>query len=267
MERLFKEEIAMKKIGISLLTYNHWDYTDKAIDSLIKNINYPSTLVILDDNSTDGTQDNLIQKRIVTMCPSILSVRYIWKRENVGLIKGRNETFKKILEDKDVEYILVVHNDHLITSKMLDGMLEVFDKEPKAAVVGAEIWQGGPPPEDLEAQAQHDYKSEWYRGNSHPVLMKVSALKEVLMPDGNIYDESWAEAKAEAEDIDLLGRLEDAGYKTLVTKTAWAWHKGELTRSEHPDTQKRKVYARTMYERKWNKLKRIPWDHRRNVSY
>lgn len=259
----------MSRLGISLLTYNFWEYTDRCLDSLIRGLKYPGNLVILDDASTDGTQLKLVEKRVASWCPAIMSVKYIFEKENIGLIKGRNKTFEPLLQDPGVEYILIIHNDHIITEGMIDGLLEVFEAEPKAGIVGADIFQGGDPPEirELEEKARGHYKREWFRGNCHPALMKASALREALMSDGKVYDESWAEAKAECEDIDLLGRLEDAGYKTLVTKTAWAHHIGELTRSNHPDTQKRKNFARTMYEKKWAQLGKMPWDHRKGVNY
>jgi len=47
------------KIVIALTTFNRLDYTRQCLDTMFKNTYYPYQLVIVDDNSNDGTRDYL----------------------------------------------------------------------------------------------------------------------------------------------------------------------------------------------------------------
>jgi len=255
------------RIGISLLTWNYFEYTERCLESLVRTLKHPSELVILDNGSSDGTPLKITSMQLATRCKPLMSAKFIFEKENQGLIKGRNLTLGPLLMSPSVEYILLIHNDHILTEGMIEGLLEVFEAEPKAGIVGTEIFQSKDVPviEDLEKWAKEKRQKKWHRGNCHPCLMKVSALKEILMPDGKLYDESFG--AQDNEDIDALGRLEDAGYKTLVTETAWAWHRGELSRSLRPDAQQEKYRSRSIYERKWHNMRKVPWDHRKDVNY
>eukprot|EP00487_Bulimina_marginata_P003634 TRINITY_DN18750_c0_g1_i1.p1 TRINITY_DN18750_c0_g1~~TRINITY_DN18750_c0_g1_i1.p1 ORF type:complete len:114 (-),score=5.84 TRINITY_DN18750_c0_g1_i1:13-354(-) len=85
------ESVIMAKVSIIIPTYNCLDYLPKAIGSVLKQTHQDVELIIIDDNSNDGTSTYLASiddERIITL--STLGVGAPQAR-NLGIEKATGE--------------------------------------------------------------------------------------------------------------------------------------------------------------------------------
>jgi len=116
------------KIDIILLTFNNINNTKKCIDHLYK-FTKNFGLVILDNNSTDGTQEYLKE-----LCDQHDNITFFFSKYNLGIIKGRNRAYKL---SKDAEYIIFLDSDQYVEEDWLESYLEMMKNYD---VVGVEAW-------------------------------------------------------------------------------------------------------------------------------
>ena len=235
------------------------------LNSLKHSIYSPTVLDIQDDGSSVVCQ-KMLSQIVETLVSTNLFDIHVEYASNQGLIKARNESYDRLINN-GCKYIAVIHNDMMFAKGMFEQLMFIMDNNPDIGILAAETikLKNQNTQEDLDARqaVANASTTSFFRGNNHPAIMRVSALLKIL-ENGKVYDESFG--RHDGEDIDLLGRLEYAGYKTLVTTKAWGYHQGEASRSSYPDVQKWKDYSRAMYERKWIKKGLQPWDSPNNPN-
>ncbi|HNQ19758.1 MAG TPA: glycosyltransferase [Bacteroidales bacterium] len=92
------------RYDVCMLSYNTKDKTKKAIDSLIENSFYKIRIHVLDNNSSDGSQEMLKgYEKIGAIDTLILS------EVNLGFGKGNNKIFNAIKEPENI--ILFINSD------------------------------------------------------------------------------------------------------------------------------------------------------------
>jgi glycosyltransferase involved in cell wall biosynthesis len=204
----------------------------------------------------------ILSQMVEAMGTSPLTKINVEYSTNKGLIQARNESYDRLI-NMDCEYIAVIHNDMMFAKGMFEAIIDIMDKMPGIGILAAETikektkdTQGILNAMQFKANCQ---ESTFVRGNNHPAIMRVSALLKIL-ENNKVYDENFG--KMDNEDTDVLGRLEDAGYTTLVTTKAWGYHQGEASRSANPDAQRAKDFSHARYMEKWAKKGKLPWQFR-----
>lgn len=123
------------KVSIGLLTYNHEDYIEDALKSLL-NIDYDDLeILILDDASQDNTQ-NIILYYIDRLKKKHKSVKYIFHEYNTGNIsKNVNELIKKTTG----KYFFDVAGDDMVLPKGINLLVKAMEDHPECSVVCANM--------------------------------------------------------------------------------------------------------------------------------
>jgi glycosyltransferase involved in cell wall biosynthesis len=112
----------MAKIAIFTLTRDRLAYTKKSFKSLKKNAGYPYTHFIIDNGSTDGTQEWLKKQKDL----EIISL----EKKNIGISKASNKVLDVILK-QDFDLIIKFDNDcEVISSDILKELIEVYETIP-----------------------------------------------------------------------------------------------------------------------------------------
>ena len=94
-----------EKVSIILVTYNNLTYTKKCINSILRNTAYPNyEIVIVDNNSTDGTKEYLKSLRFD-------NIKIQLNENNRGFAGGNNDG----LELADGKYLILLNNDTEVT--------------------------------------------------------------------------------------------------------------------------------------------------------
>ena len=111
------------RVSVITLTWNHLEYTKKAIESIATILTPHDELIIIDNHSTDGTLDYI--SHLSLQCPVVsimnLEQQSIAKSYNLALRQGNGKYF--FLFDNDMEIVMSNTLDHLIqTAEQADDI-------------------------------------------------------------------------------------------------------------------------------------------------
>ena len=181
------------KIDIILLTYDNVDDTDNCLDHLYSFTTEDFRLIVLDNNSTDGTVEYLkeFEKREDNVILHLSD-------KNFGCVSGRNFAYGL---SGDSEYVCFLDNDQFVGGGWLEIYMEYIDKG--FDIVGAEGWQ---------------MRSDFYplrRTKEDETFSYVGCggmvLKRKVIDDIGLFNDSFNPLYF--EDPDFCWRANDAGYK------------------------------------------------------
>lgn len=111
-------------VSIFIPVYNHEDYVEQTLESVLKDTYPNKELIIIDDGSKDNSK-NVIEQWIERNYKSIdFSISFIC-RENRGLVKTLNEGLK-IINGK--YYLLLASDDYLLKSDTILKRIVFFNK-------------------------------------------------------------------------------------------------------------------------------------------
>lgn len=266
-ETIYKEhgaiflEMESMKLSIQLVTWNGAKYAPYLFDSLRKQTYTDWTLLVIDNNSDDGTVE-LIKKELSPSTRAAESAQYGasnfpvgWKlvenKENRGFAGGHNQAFKETESD----YVLLLNQDMYLAPDCLEKIVMFLDQHPEAVSVsprlmkwdfsaatndlrksfsdqidalGLKVYRSRRVVEQYAQQTWSDLKNELpsailpvFGVSGALPAFRRSAIKSVAYQDGSIFDESYHSYK---EDVDLAYRLVASGYKACVLLDAVAYH-------------------------------------------
>lgn len=131
LERALDSSSQDIKASIIIPVYNNVLYTLTCVASILEaSANHRFEILIADDNSTDKTADLLDGLGPV--------VRHIRHETNKGFLENCNAaaTFAR------GEYVVLLNNDTIVMPGWLDAMIETFESEPSAGLVGSKLLNG-----------------------------------------------------------------------------------------------------------------------------
>jgi len=221
----------MAYIETVIVTWNKKKYVLRLLEQL-KNLNYPQDkieIIVVDNNSSDGTAE-----AVELFYPH---VRLIKNPENRGGAGGFNAGMLWVLKSRpDCEYLWLLDNDVLVHKNALQKLVEVMEKNPRAAICGSKIMDIDRPHEMIEIGAFIDYRFGDVRQNVPPrqKLQYPDAVFEVdyvaacsllartrFVKEMGIWHEKffiyW-------DDMEWGARFKTAGYKVLASNASIAYH-------------------------------------------
>jgi N-acetylglucosaminyl-diphospho-decaprenol L-rhamnosyltransferase len=118
----------MAEISIIILNWNTRDLLAKCLDSLEQHKgDLQLEIIVVDNASSDGSQAMLREK--------YPQVQLIANGQNVGFAKGNNQA----MEVARGNYFLLWNSDAFATPGAIQALLHLAEKEPKAAIIGAQL--------------------------------------------------------------------------------------------------------------------------------
>jgi glycosyltransferase involved in cell wall biosynthesis len=118
-------DMCIPKVSVVIPSYNYGRFLDEAIQSVLNQTYSDFELIIIDDQSTDNT-DEVVQKYLHDE-----RVAYHKNEKNLGL--GGN--FNKCLEYANGEYIKFLLADDFFQPELLASFVEVMDQYPRVSLV------------------------------------------------------------------------------------------------------------------------------------
>jgi GT2 family glycosyltransferase len=113
-------------LSIIILNYNAKDYVKKCIESVLSSDlkNIKNEIIVIDNNSTDGSKDDLskLQKK--------LKFQLILNKDNSGFSKGNNIGAKK----SQGKYILFLNPDTFVSKNSLKEIYSFMEDNPEVGV-------------------------------------------------------------------------------------------------------------------------------------
>ena len=231
------------QLSIIIVNYNVKYFAEQCLYTVLKACkNIEAEIILIDNNSTDGTKDFFSNK--------FASVQFIWNKENVGFSAANNIA----LHNATGKYILFLNPDTIIPEDCFEKCLAFFETKKGAGALGVRMIDGtgrflkeskrGFPGlitsffklTGLAAMFPHSKTvANYYLGNlpeheNHVVDVLAGAFmmveKKILEITG-AFDEDFF---MYGEDIDLSYRIQKAGYKNYYfSETTIIHFKGEST--------------------------------------
>jgi len=230
-------------VSVIVLTWNHLDYTKKAVSSILPILKPTDEIIFVDNHSSDDTQDYL--SSLDLHCGKALRMPMALcgcgAAYNIGLREARGD------------YIFFYDNDlEIVMPDTLDHMVEVFQNNKDAGIVcpcmnniiGSirSCESMNKLPGDIQ-QISTGHKKWWPECPSAAWLLKREVLEKV-----GLWDEQFDPYGM--NDYDYARRVILAGYKILCDRNIFVLHHGSITSKAYVNAKMLDV-ARTKFFRKW----------------
>lgn len=236
------------KVSINLVTWNGKKYLPYCLDSIAKQTFRDFSLFILDNGSTDGTQEYLKN----CLLP-VADCRLVFNEENAGFAGGHNQALRATESD----YVLMLNQDIILEQNFLEEIVKFLESRPKAAAVtgkllrwdfpdnaktdlidsaGIKIFKNHRAVEtgagEMDGEEWNASKEVFGVSGAAPIYRR-SALNEVAV-NGEVFDEDFFSYK---EDVDLAYRLRLAGFEAWFLPAARAYHDRSARSSRKGDAE------------------------------
>ena len=126
-------------INIIIPVFNEEKYLERCIDSIIKQTLLPTKLLLVNDNSSDNSE-NILKK----YSKEFLWIEYINIKSNQAHIPGEKviRTFYKGLETIDSNYDIICKfdSDIILPENYLESIRNIFNSDPKVGIAGGNLY-------------------------------------------------------------------------------------------------------------------------------
>jgi len=200
-------------IDILLVTYNRGDFTKITINSILQRTKHPYRLIVIDNNSTDGTKEYLKELKFSGKIAGL-----ILNKENIGLERALNKGFQVV---KSTPYFVTVDNDCIAPSLepcWLDRLIGLMDRYGEFAAIALRpqmlVGVG-----NIFANDNYVHLAENNVCGGSYRIMRTKAVREV----GGWTDKFEKDGRGN-EEHDICSKLKSIGYKVGYTKKLWTYH-------------------------------------------
>lgn len=216
-------------VAILMLNWNGLRFTPKAVDSLYRNTDYPFTLTVVDNQSTDGSAEwlSFASKSYPNMNVVLLD------RLNTGYADGNNIGLK-FLKERGCEspYVLLLNNDTVFLQRdWLTQLVNVLEKDLDAGVVAPKLlypdgriqFGGASFTADLQPYHIGRYKKADSSTKERAVpwvTFACALIRKELLQNG--LDDNYK--LGTFEDVDFCTKARFLGYKIMYQPQASIYH-------------------------------------------
>ena len=228
-------------VSVNIINFNNKETIIPAIKSAISQTYKNIEILIMDNNSKDGSLE-MIKKFI--KANSSVPIKLIENKENLGFAKAHNLGIKIC----NGEFILCLNSDAILTPKYIENAIKLFS-DPKVGAVQGKLlkydFSKNKPKKinnyniiDTTGLVMLKNRRIINRGQGKPDKNQYQKIEEIFGPDGAapIYRKSTLEDVAindqyfdedffcYKEDVDLAWRMKLFGWKTIYCPFCVAFH-------------------------------------------
>ena len=208
------------KVSIIIVNYNGKELLQKCLDSLLK-VNYDNfEIILVDNNSTDGSVEFITKNY-----PSLIIIKL---DSNKGFAEPNNVA-AKISKGK---YLLFLNNDTVVTPNFISEMVKVMETDKKIAICQSLLLKP-----DGSVDSSGDFID--HLGVVYNSKTKIDEIREVSSARGaSMLVRSDIFEKLDGfdqkffvtfEDVDLCWRSWILGYRVLIIPASIVYHEGGIT--------------------------------------
>ena len=203
-----------ESVFVLVPSYNHAEFIEATLRSIIKQTLQPAKLLVIDDGSSDDSP--AIIERVLNDCPFPCEFA---ARDNRGLCATLNEG----LERSVGEYFGYLGSDDVWLPDLLKARVQLLESRPNAVLAYGHTYIVD------EANRIVDSTADWARyadGDAREMLLQTTAPMSptVLYRRNALEHERWNE-ESNLEDYDLYLRLSNKGEFAFDPQILSAWRR------------------------------------------
>ena len=220
-------------VSVTLVTYNSGRFIKRCLDSVLEQKYNLKEIIVIDNNSTDGTAD--ILEQFEDRC------LVVYNQENVGFAAAQNQAIGM----SKGEWVLALNPDVLLLPNFIGALVEAGKLDPKVGTVcgklltmSANFVIPDQPQVDstgiyfnpmlrhldrgsLEVDNGHYLKYEYVFGATAAAALYRREMIEDIALDGEFFDNDFFVYR---EDADVAWRAQLLGWRCLYTPYARGYH-------------------------------------------
>ncbi|MTI80116.1 MAG: glycosyltransferase [Firmicutes bacterium] len=225
-----------KETSIIIVTYNSLKTLPTCINSILDTIISGDEVIIVDNNSTDGTREYLQQ------LGSSENIKIIYNKTNVGFSLGCNIGYSITLND----YIVLLNPDTIVTTDWLENMQKYFTNKDIGAVGPVSNYVAGKQNLHFQIDANKltpdsdiDELVKILQENSNgPIETKLLIGFCMMLPRSVINKVGFLDNSLFLgnDDLELSWRLKENGFRLLIAPDVFIYHKGQVSFNTKPNS-------------------------------
>lgn len=243
-----KSQEPRELVTLIIPTFNTKRITEKAIDSIFKNTKISFKLIVIDNNSKDGTAEMLRNDD---------RLLHIENSANLGFPTAVNLGLNCV----DTPYFAILNSDIIVTENWLTHMIQTMTGNSKNGIVGPRSnYVSGPQllqtlqyntQEQLHNAARdHMQQCTTLPTEFHRIVFFCTLFRSELLQKIGTLDEIFG--MGNFEDDDYCRRAINAGYKCLIDHQVFIHHFGSQTfKKANVDFKKLMEKNQAIYKKKW----------------
>ncbi|MCV6603258.1 MAG: glycosyltransferase family 2 protein, partial [Cohaesibacter sp.] len=210
------------KISIILILYNQAELTYKCLDSIANQLDVSFEVIIIDNASSDRTQD---------LMAKVSGATIVYNKDNVGFLRAVNQACKLAKG----EQILLLNNDTVIGDKAFGSASQLLDSDDSIGAVGAKLILPDGTLQEAGSLLWNDGSALGYARGENPDHYSAQFQRDVDYCSGAFlltrtklwqelggFDERYAPAYYEETDFCL--RLWEQGYRIVYNPHSVIYH-------------------------------------------
>jgi GT2 family glycosyltransferase len=224
------------RVSVIIVVHNSGSYLARCFEALSKQTNKDFDVVLVDNNSTDGSVGRLSSIEFPRLTVVI-------NQENLGFAKAANLAIERA---RQPEWIALLNPDAFPEPNWLQTLVGYTKRSPEYAAFSCRLLQANRPDVlDGAGDAYHTSGRVWRRGYGISAEGRYYAPEEVFSAcaAAALYRRDAFEAVGGfdeeffcyLEDVDLGYRLQSAGYRCLYVPDAIACHVGSAVTGKDSD--------------------------------
>ena len=227
---------AKPKVSVVVCTYNRLGLLKQCLNSILVNDFADYELIVVDDNSTDGTAEYLRKLSLIDN-----KVTPVIHKKNLNIAASRNAGIKKSKSD----IVLFTDDDCIVSKTWIKEMLASFANSRADFVIGNVIYN------------KHRYRGRFPEriitnsSATFPMGCNIAYKKSIFKKIGGFDTKNFSDYH---EDREMALRAIAAGYSFISNPKAVVYHQKTLWSSSSLLKSSKAVAA-------WPKLKSIHPDH------
>ena len=236
-------------ISLVIPLYNQLHYTKQCIESIRRCTTVPYELILVDNGSSDGTREYLLQQEATVIANEV----------NLGCAKAWNQGVKA----SHGSVIGILNNDIVVTPGWLEELVAFLEKTNHGIVSPA--LREGPLTYDLDRYAL-EFVDACRKATRHDVHAPCFLVTRHVFEKVGLFDEGFAYGGC--EDIDFFWRAKAAGFSVGITGSVLVHHFGMITQKAIKATETKTYPAVNLayFEKKWQRTLHGTWRQRRWAS-
>jgi len=207
------------KCDIIIPVWNLKDYTERCVESIIRNTECPYRLIIIDNGSEKETKEYLEGLREEVRLSGYTLIR---NEENQGYTIATNQG----LELSDAEYVCLHNNDTIVMKGWLKEMVKVAESSKEIGIVNpASNNLGQRKPWYMSLERYGEERRRLYSGRYIELATAIGfsylIKREVIDKIGTL---KVGYGLGNFEDTEYCIRASRNGYKSVIAEGAYVWH-------------------------------------------